>query len=43
MMAQPFFLFTVHLNQKFYIVGQALQVMGFMALFFMLIRVVRSK
>lgn len=43
MMAQPFFLFTVNLNQKFYIVGQTLQAVGFLALFFMLIRVIRSK
>ena len=43
MMAQPFFIFTVHLNQKFYIIGQSLQVLGFLAIFFMLIRVTRSK
>lgn len=43
MMAQPFFLFTVEFNTQFYIIGQALQLAGFLALFFMLIRVTRSR
>ncbi len=43
MLAQPFFLFGARLSQNYYIMGQAFQVAGFLALFFMLIRVTRSK
>ncbi len=41
--AQPFMLFTVNFSQNYYIAGQALQLAGLLSLFFMLIRVTRSK
>ncbi|MFH0752098.1 MAG: hypothetical protein V1914_00710 [archaeon] len=43
MLAQPFFLFSARLSQNYYIAGQTFQVIGFLALFLMLIRVIRSK
>src|SRR3989339_926531 len=42
MLAQPFFLFAVHLSGNYYIFGQVFHLIGFLTLACMLIRVIRS-
>jgi len=43
MLAQPFFLFTVHLSQNYYVLGQGFHLMGFLVLFFATVRLLRVK
>lgn len=43
MLAQPFFLFSTRLSPNYFIFGQGFQVLGFLALFYMLLRVTGSR